>query len=363
MVDVLVVGAGIVGASIAYHAARQGASVTVVDRSGPASGVTGDSFGWIGSASGHWPGGAQDLRSAVLADYRRLEAELPGVQVRWTGSLAWTPVSAASPEHGERCGPGQRVIGSAAILELEPRLRTLPSSAVSTPTDGGVDPGSVTRALLDAACGHGAEVWPDTAVTALRTAGDRVVGVESSAGSLRAETVVVATGADAPALCVPLGVELPVASSPAVLVRLRAPAGLVRTVLATPDLEVREVDDGRLLMTVPYLADVSGRDLHLVAARARRLLASTLYGAEDVDVVGARVGHRPVPADGAPIIGGLGPGRGVYVAVMHSAVTLAPTVGRLVAGEILSGADAAELRRCRPARFTAGLRRRGLSAG
>jgi glycine/D-amino acid oxidase-like deaminating enzyme len=48
--DVIVVGAGIVGASVAFHAARGGAAVVLVDRSRPASGVTGDSFAWIGGA-------------------------------------------------------------------------------------------------------------------------------------------------------------------------------------------------------------------------------------------------------------------------------------------------------------------------
>jgi glycine/D-amino acid oxidase-like deaminating enzyme len=46
------------------------------------------------------------------------------------------------------------------------------------------------------------------------------------------------------------------------------------------------------------------------------------------------------------------PDTSVYVAVMHSAVTLAPTVGRLVATELVSGEPAAELRRCRPQRFS-----------
>ena len=50
MPEVVVVGAGIVGASVAYHAARLGAAVTVVDKALPGSGVTGDSFAWIRSS-------------------------------------------------------------------------------------------------------------------------------------------------------------------------------------------------------------------------------------------------------------------------------------------------------------------------
>ncbi|MGH3314273.1 MAG: FAD-dependent oxidoreductase, partial [Streptomyces sp.] len=46
----MVVGAGIVGASVAYHAARAGAVVTLVDAGRPGAGVTADSFAWIGAS-------------------------------------------------------------------------------------------------------------------------------------------------------------------------------------------------------------------------------------------------------------------------------------------------------------------------
>jgi glycine/D-amino acid oxidase-like deaminating enzyme len=90
MADVAVVGAGIVGASVAYHAARAGAEVVLLERSLPASGVTGDSFAWIGGPGGRDAvDGSTPLRRTALDDYRRLERELPEVQVRWSGSFAW----------------------------------------------------------------------------------------------------------------------------------------------------------------------------------------------------------------------------------------------------------------------------------
>jgi glycine/D-amino acid oxidase-like deaminating enzyme len=77
MAAVVVVGAGIVGASVAYHLARLGVPVTVLEQgTEPATGVTGGSFAWVGGAGGDWPGGARELREHVLADYRRLEGEL-----------------------------------------------------------------------------------------------------------------------------------------------------------------------------------------------------------------------------------------------------------------------------------------------
>jgi glycine/D-amino acid oxidase-like deaminating enzyme len=58
-----------------------------------------------------------------------------------------------------------------------------------------------------------------------------------------------------------------------------------------------------------------------------------------------------MPADGEPIIGPVSEVPGVYLAVMHAAVTLAPVVGRLVAQELVDGSVESALAGCRPERF------------
>jgi glycine/D-amino acid oxidase-like deaminating enzyme len=194
---------------------------------------------------------------------------------------------------------------------------------------------------------HGAEVVLGSAVASLRIAGGRVQGVVSSAGYLPASIVVLAAGTDVPALCEPLGVRLPVAASPGFLLHVQGPPGLVRTVLATPRFEVREVRDGSLLMTAPVSGDLSGSTLRRLAQHTLDGLRSTLRSHGPLRLLGYRLSRRPMPPHG-PIVGYLGSGTSVYVAVMHSGVTLAPTVGRLVAQELVGGRPAAELRRCRP---------------
>jgi len=82
------------------------------------------------------------------------------------------------------------------------------------------------------------------------------------------------------------------------------------------------------------------------------MIAATFVGADTVQSRSARVGVRPMPVDGTPIVGPLPGVRGVYLAVMHSGVTLAPVVGHLVGEEILTGRQAVQLAGCRPARFT-----------
>lgn len=332
--DLVVVGAGIVGASVAYHAARAGAVVTLVDAGLPGAGVTANSFAWVG-ASGVRTGPAAALRATATGEYHRLEAELPGLPVTWSGSLSWDTADVA-PE----AGPGQEIVDAATALTLEPSLRRPPEWAVWAPGDGAVDPVGVTGRLVAGARAHGARVRTETPVTAVhRDTAGRVTGVETTAGLISGATVVLAAGVATAALAASLGVRIPVGPSPATLFRFRAPAGLVRTVVNSPDFDLRQVAEDQLIAA----ADSPERTLAAVRA--------TFLGTADVELLSTRVGLRPMPADGEPIVGPVAAVPGLYVAVLHSAVTLAPAVGRLIARELLDGVAEPILAGCRLDRF------------
>ena len=332
--SVVVVGAGIVGASVAYHAARAGAVVTLVDAGRPGGGVTAGSFAWIG-ASGVRPGPTAGLRSTATDEYRRLEVELPGLPVTWSGSLSWG-MDDGLPE----AGAGQEIVDASTAMTLEPTLVQPPEWAVWAPGDGAVDPVGVTERLVAGARVYGAQIHAETVVTSVRRdATGRVVGVETAAGTLAGATVVLAAGVATTGLAAPLGVGVPVDPSPATLIRFRAPACLVRTVVHNRDFDLRQVAPDRLL------AAADSPDRTLAAVR------STFRGAADVELLSSRVEARPMPADGEPIVGPVAEVPGLYLAVMHSAVTLGPAVGRLVAREVVDGTVEPALAGCRPDRF------------
>jgi glycine/D-amino acid oxidase-like deaminating enzyme len=345
-VQVAVVGAGIVGASVAYHLARGGVAVSVVEKAQPASGATGSSFAWIGD---NGSGPAAVLHHGALRDYRRLEAELASVRVRWTGSLSWSegPLKPGAPGSGP--DPGC-CISAAEISALEPHLRRPPQQAIYAPGDGAIDPVAVTRALLQAAGSYGAQALQAT-VIGVRTRGGQMIGLETSGGFLQAERVVLAAGTGIRALCSPLGVDLPVEASPALLVRCSAPSGLVRTLVATPDVEARQSAAGDLLAAVPYDGLDTAQERQQAEQRVLAQIKALFCHPHTVTVTSSSVGIRPVPADGMSIVGPLPRSPGVYVAVVWPGVQLAPIVGRLVAEEIIKDADTAELQPCRPARF------------
>ncbi|WP_152362490.1 NAD(P)/FAD-dependent oxidoreductase [Microlunatus speluncae] len=336
--SIVVVGAGIVGASLAYHLAGNGRPVTVIDAGLPGSGVTQASFAWIGRTVGSDRPSAP-LRCLALDDYRRLETELPGLAIRWTGSLTWD---------GFDDEPGPTTTEVAAV---EPHLLDPPPAAIHRPEDAAFDPVAATELLIAAARDRGARVLAGTPAVALEQRAGTVVGVRTTAGELPAETVVLAAGTGSVALGAGVGITLPVEPSPAVLVRLRATPGLVRGIVASPALEVRQLDDGTVLAPTTYGGEIDQAALLATARRVRDRFAAAFAGAGDAEIVSAEIGWRPMPVDDEPIVGpppGVG---GLYVALTHSAITLAAALGRLAAAEILTGRPAPELAGCRPDRF------------
>jgi glycine/D-amino acid oxidase-like deaminating enzyme len=170
---------------------------------------------------------------------------------------------------------------------------------------------------------------------------------------LRAGTVVVAAGVGTPTLCASAGLDIPVSPSPALLFTFRAPRGLIKTVVSGSGVEVRQCGDV-VLAAGAYDGERNRREVEQTARRTGARIASTFRGAEDIDLLTARVGIRPMPADGQPIIG-LTDVRGVYLSVMHSGVTLAAAVGRLTADELIGGRPPHALVNCRLARFGVGI--------
>ena len=140
---IVIVGAGIVGASIAYHLARQGQRVIVVEQAYPAAGATGSSFGWISEGV---PEGAPDafLRREIVADWVRLTQEIPALWVNWSGALSYGQAPATQ-------NPGNRRLSSAEVMALEPALGRPDSQAYFAARDGAVDHDKAHQLALDAA--------------------------------------------------------------------------------------------------------------------------------------------------------------------------------------------------------------------
>ena len=302
-------------------------------------GATQHSFGWIGRSTDSGP--AAQLRQLARADFLRLQREIPALPIDWCGALTWGDYFA---------GPEDSTVDE--VSSLEPHLIAAPDRVRFSGEDGSVEPVALAEGLVEAAQRRGATVVVGQPAVSLVGTDGAVVGVRTPTQTFEATHTVVAAGTDSALLCATVGAPLPVHGSPAVMVRLRTQPGLVRHIVANDDIEVRQLPDGTLLMPLDYCGQTTQRDLNDAAEEARVQLLRTFDAPASVYVVGTTIGWRPMSYDGEPIIGPVPGMPGLYVAVVHPGITLAATVGRLVAQELADGTtEVRELTRCRMTRF------------
>src|SRR5688500_10500021 len=164
---VVVVGAGIVGASIAWHLARKGARVTVLEAGQTAGGIaTRNSFGWINASAGN-PAFYFRLRMRSMEEWRRIGHELLSVGVSWCGGVLWDlppdELDTFVAQHSAWGYSRRRVDASEAHI-LEPNLVRPPDRAVHAPLEGAAGGSLAARSFLESAADLGAAILTSTRV-------------------------------------------------------------------------------------------------------------------------------------------------------------------------------------------------------
>jgi sarcosine oxidase, subunit beta len=353
--DVIVVGAGVQGASLAFHLARRGADVLVLERSSIAAGATGRSSGFIRM---HYDLESEARLAWTSFPYFTDWAGHVGVGdpgfVR-TGFLQLVPAALADALRAnvamhQAIGIETRTVGPSDVADLVPGA-TVDDIVVGAyePRSGYGDPSATAAGFIAAAREHGARYEQGRTVTSVAADGDRIVGVETDRGRISAPVVVDAAGAWAPELARTVGLEIPVqpwrhdtaylglpdghdASFPIVLdhgpqvyfrpegrEQMLAGLEIANELGGAPDRPFRPID-----------AEVSAELVRRVCERVPWMVSGSMRGA-----FGGQDGMTP---DQRPIVDRVGPD-GFYLLCGFSGTGFktAPAIGAAVADWILDG--------------------------
>ncbi|MFD4554715.1 NAD(P)/FAD-dependent oxidoreductase [Streptomyces sp. NPDC058469] len=215
--EVVVIGGGVIGTSIAYHLARAGVrDVVLVERDELAAGSTSKAAGGVRAQFSD--GLNVQLGARSLEAFERFEEDTGyDIGLRRVGYLFLlsTPEDVASFEAGVRLQNSlnvpSRVIDPAEARRLSPLISTegLLAAAYS-PDDGHCTPEAVVHGYAAAARGHGATILRHTDVTGIETHGDTITAVVTTLGRIDTRTVICAAGAWSKAIGAMAGVDLPV---------------------------------------------------------------------------------------------------------------------------------------------------------
>ncbi len=367
-VDVAIVGGGVIGASIAYFLARQGVSVALIERRLVAQEASWASAGIIA------PGGGATMRPepryALYAMTQQIYPTLiPQLQEESAVDVEYVRCSriavALDPDEAARLegevaqhrAQGYRAewLDPAALREAEPALTQAALGGQAVHAGGTVRAHRLTLALVRAAERRGLRLLQETPALGLVTAGDRVTGVRTTAGTVAAGQTVLAAGAWTRLLGEWVDAYLPTYPVRGQMLAVEQPPVALRNVVTGLGGYILPRGDGTVAAGATEEHE-SGFD-HRVTPTGLSWLVGLLTGlmpsATEARVTATWAGLRPGSPDGMPMIGPVPGRRGLWVAAGHfrSGVQTAPATGTLVADSLVAGRPVEALAPFDPARF------------
>jgi sarcosine oxidase subunit beta len=340
--DVVVVGGGIRGLSIAYSLCKAGATVVVVEQTELLSGASGANVGYV-NVSSKEPAFYTQMSLESADRFSNLAAELDAdIEYKCAGSITVARTRAEFNTLIHRAAQQNRIEGlhvevlsASEARDIEPALSRELVGAVYCASDATVNPWKLSYAYAQAAKRLGCRIVQHTRVCGIEVQNGRVSAAVTSRGAIRTDVVVDAAGLGGPAIGEMVGLEIPiVAYRGQVLVSEPVPRLINR-----PIGGICQDENGNVLIGGTHDLVSCNRAVEYEALRdLARGAAETIPALRGVHVIRAFAGLRPWPIDGLPIMGAVPGGpEGFVCALGHSGVSLAPITGELISEEITTG--------------------------
>jgi glycine/D-amino acid oxidase-like deaminating enzyme len=356
---VIVAGAGIIGAAIAYQLTRRGADVTVLEKNRPASGATEKSFAWINATFSKQPRHYYELNRLSMIAHHQIEQELAGaLPIRWGGALEWYADAAQAEQlrhdvrRHQQWGYLTHLVPAEELTRLERNLVPGPIEAAAwSEQEGTLDPVQAVQAYLEKATALGARVEYPCEVTGLNVGPRGIRQVRTSKGEFEADALVVACGVDTSRVARLAGIDVPLKDSPGVLAHTTTQPQMLGRVALAPGAHMKQELDGRVVTGAGFGGSPTTNTSREYGEQLIQEAATFLPKLKGATLERVTLGWRPLPRDEFPIIGFAEACPNMYIAVMHSGVTLSALIGQLAALEILDGANVDLLESYRLSRF------------
>ncbi len=365
---IVIVGSGIIGATLGYHLSRRSnVAVTLLERDTPGAGASGHSFAWV-NAFGKDPREYHTLNRRALDMWYRLAHQFDAdIGIHCGGEMRWenNPQRAAQLRQRiqqiQTWGYPCRLITRNEMLALEPHLHPGDVLAASiSEADIHIEVNKFIEVCLQRACELGAVVRPHTEVTGFVIRNGNITAVKTHTTVLPCDSVILASGAQTTELASLVETYIPQQRSPGIVIKTTACTKVLQNVAiihAPPTgeglqhLHLRQLADGSLRIgqgtQEGINRDDSQRHADLLLTRAKTYLPAI----KDSKAIPTPVGYRPMPIDGFPVIGFTKTVPNLYIALMHSGVTLAPLVGEMATLEIMDRVQVEWFAPYRPERF------------
>ena len=360
--DVIVIGAGVVGCSVAYYLAREGVKVTLLEREAIGSGASAHATGSLSLLGAEFsPGASFELARASYAEFPQIVPELEAAtgmdllyQRRPSLRLALDVDEAGLIKElmvWQEPHIAMRWIDAGEVHSIEPRLSPAIIGAVYEDESAQLDSYRFNLALARGAELKNAEIL-SREVTGIITNGTTITGVKTASGDMHCGAVVVAAGAWSRAFTPWLGFPVPVRPMKGERLLLNYPGEPLPVLISSPKRgHMISRLDGLTSVGSTGGRDYDQRDLFAGEEFDRQPTESArlelLQRAIDVfpdleraELVQQLAGSRPLSPDSKPIIGPVPGWDGVLLATGHTTkgIHLGPITGRIIADYICRGA-------------------------
>jgi len=367
--DVVVIGGGVIGSSVAYHLSKRRVGVLLVEKKGLVSGTSGACDGLVYLQSKR-PGAHLKLAMESRKRFDSLQEEL-GMDIEFRSHGGMVVVEKQEEleamrlfvEDQKETGLEVMLLDRKQARALEPSLSEGILACTYSPLDGQVNPISLALAFLQGAKARGAKIFPFTGVTGFSRKSHNLVGVKTTRGNIETRVVVNAAGVHAPEIGKMIDAEIPIKPRRGQLLVTEAlPPLLTRGLLSAKYLaakynpalaesgdlgvSIEQTKNGGFLLGstrefVGYDRRTTWSAMKHIALQTSRIIPAL----RDVRVIRTFAGLRPFTPDGLPILGPVRNVEGFFMASGHEGdgIALSPITGELIAKWIAEGSPGMDL--------------------